>query len=116
MKILIALIAVPLFLLACQKEGTNACTAENPFDAPWLKSIQDSLQNCYCVMSIVQGTYDGQTVFYVAMTDPLCDGIMIPVLLDCEGEVVKQYTYDNYHDFYDEVAPNAVLYRCHYSR
>jgi hypothetical protein len=79
----------PVFLLvllaACQggsinpegSEGvTSACGVANPVqDLPWLKAALEkaSEQTDYCTpWSVVQGTYQGQTVYIIALTGALC--------------------------------------------
>ncbi len=114
MKTIFLFILISLVIISCEKKDTqNACRSDNPIEeVTWLKEMKDSLTNCYCEISIIQGTYKNQTVFFVAMTDPLCDGIDIPTLLDCYGNVVRQFTQEDYQEFYTDVTRDIVLYRC----
>jgi len=62
-------------------------------------------------MSIIQATYNKQTVFYTAMTDPLCDGLYSIVLRDCKGDTIKSYG-NIYQVTGNEISDIKVLYRC----
>ncbi len=106
-----------MILISCSKDEnessfSNACNSDNPLEISWLKEIKNSLQNCTCEISIIQGTYDDQTVFFTALTDPLCDGIDTPTLFDCEGNAVRTFTINDYQDFYNQVTRDEALYRC----
>lgn len=108
-----------LFLLvsaACsrnEKDNTAELKLSNPTEElAWLKEIKTSLTNCTCEMSIIQAEYDGQTVFYIAMTDPLCDGIQSVVLYDSNGKPVKTLTNDEYISAGDKLSNKKILYRC----
>jgi hypothetical protein len=95
------------------KETKNALDSKNPIeDVIWIKKIKNSLTNCTCEISIIQGTYNSQIVFFTALTDHACDGIDTPTLYDCYGNVVRTFTMDDYQDFYDNVSRDKVLYRC----
>jgi len=117
MKFKILFVILFAALLSCSKDGNdcttqNACETDNPLEVDWIKEIKNSMQNCVCEISIIQGTYQEQTVFFVALTDPLCDGIDIPTLYNCEGVAVKTFTMDDYLEFYSDVTRDKVLYRC----
>lgn len=116
MKKIILLLTMILFILNCctyDKLTKTECNSDDPIeDFAWLKEMKNSLTNCSCEISIIQGTYNNQTVFFTALTDALCDGIDIPTLFDCEGKVVRTFTSNDYRDFYDHVTRDKVLYRC----
>ena len=116
MKKLILCLAIGLlFFNGCRydKITTTECISNNPTeDFAWLKAIKNTMTNCNCEISIIQGTYNNQTVFFTALTDALCDGINIPTLYDCEGKVVRVFTSADYRDFNDQVTRDKVLYRC----
>ena len=100
-----------ILLLSCEKSD-NTCNCNNPIeDLTWLKEFKNSLTNCFCEMSIIQAAYNKQTVFYTAMTDPLCDGLYPVVLLDCNGKSVKSYEPGD-QALLNEVSNMKVLYRC----
>ena len=111
MQKLSLIIAFMILLLSCEK-NSNTCNCKDPInDLTWLKEVKDSFTNCSCEMSIVQATYNKQTVFYAAMTDPLCDGIYPIVLRDCKGEIVKSYESAN-QVLENELTDLQILYRC----
>jgi hypothetical protein len=111
MKKLSFIFIVLIFLLSCEKND-NTCNCNDPLkDLAWLKELKNSLTNCSCEMSIIQATYNKQTVFYQAMTDPLCDGIFPIVLLDCNGATVKSYESANQVTD-NEISDRKTLYRC----
>jgi hypothetical protein len=62
-------------------------------------------------MSVIQGTYNKQTVFYTAMTDPLCDGGGSYTIFNCKGESIKSYAVGD-QTFFNEITDRKVLYRC----
>jgi hypothetical protein len=96
-----------------EKVTVSACNSDNPMEnIGWLKAMKDSLTDCSCEISIVQGTYLHRPVFFLALTDPLCDGILIPTLIDCYGKEVKTFTEADIRDFYHLVTIDTVLYRC----
>jgi hypothetical protein len=91
MKTLIIIIGLLVLLLGCEK-SVKTCNFIDPLkDLPWLQELKTSFTNCSCEMSIIQATYNKQTVFYSAMTDPICNGIYPIVLRDCTGDIVKSY-------------------------
>jgi hypothetical protein len=111
MKKLSFILVLLVLLLSCEKKD-NTCNCNDPLaDLAWLKEVKNSLTNCSCEMSIIQATYNKQTVFYQTMTDPLCDGIYPIVLLDCNGTTVKSYESVNQVPD-NEITNMKVLYRC----
>jgi hypothetical protein len=104
-----------LILVGCEydKPAKAECISDNPIeDFAWLKEMKNSLTQCDCEVSIIQGTYNNQTVFFTALTDVLCDGINIPTLFDCDGKIVRVFTIGDYRSFNDLVTRDKVLYRC----
>jgi hypothetical protein len=113
MKTKFFIVLIPIIIISCQKETQNACKSKNPVeDVTWLKEIKSSMTNCTCETSIIEGTYNNQTVFFIASTDPLCNDIDTPTLFDCNGNVVRTFNMNDYHDFYNLVTRDKVLYRC----
>lgn len=88
-----------LALAACQGSSINpegngntpACGVANPVqDLPWLKAIVESSagkKTDFCSLwSIVQGRYQGQTVYFATLTGQLCCTCGSPEVFDCQGE------------------------------
>ena len=116
MKKIILFFALSLLILnGCHydKMAKTECNSDNPVeDFAWLKAMKNTMTNCSCEISIIQGTYNNQTVFFMAGTDPLCNGINMPTIFDCEGKVVRIFTINDYLSFNDLVTRDKVLYRC----
>ena len=116
MKAWLFILIIPFVFTTCskvEKDTQNACNSSNPLeDVTWLKTIKNTLTNCSCELSIIQGTYNNKTVYFVALTDALCDGISMPTLYDCNGKVVRVFNETDYQDFYNLVTRDKVLYRC----
>jgi hypothetical protein len=74
--------------------------------------METSLINCMCEISLIRGTYNNQTVYFTALTDPACDGIDTPTLYDSNGKIVRIFTMNDYQEFYEKVTRDSVLYRC----
>lgn len=94
--------------LSCNKE--KADTIEQ--DLTWLEDIKSSMISCTCQMSIYKATYKKQTVYYVAMTDPLCDGAYRIELRNTKGEIIKTFTSENPADFTTEITQRKAIYVC----
>jgi hypothetical protein len=112
MKKLIIIIGFLILLLSCEKND-KTCNCNDPLkDLVWLQELKTSLTNCTCEMSVIQATYNNQTVFYTAMTDPLCNSnIQTYILYDCTGNTIKSYqSGDQAMD--GKVTNLKVLYRC----
>lgn len=107
---------VIFFVTGCGKEenaNKSTCALTNPIEElSWLKEMKNSLTNCSCEMSIIQATYNNQTVFYTLMTDPLCDGVQSIVLLDCKGKILKTFANSEISGYKDKETNMKVLYRC----
>lgn len=111
------IILITIFIVAsCGKDentGKSTCDLADPIEElPWLKEIKNSLTNCSIEMSILQGTYKNQTVFYISMTDPRVDAIQTATLLDCEGKVIEVIQPNKYQTFLNRVSNVKNLYRC----
>lgn len=94
---------------------TNACASSDPIgDVPWIAELKKSMTNCACEISLIKGTYQGQTVFFIALTDPLCNGIDTPTLYNCEGKKVREFSDSivDQNDLRDNVTRDHVVYRC----
>ncbi len=111
MKKLSIIIGFLILLLSCEK-SVSTCNFVDPLkDLAWLQEVKTSFTNCSCEMSIIQATYNKQTVFYTAMTDPVCNGVYPIVLRDCTGEIVK--SYESINQVKDNDITNIkTLYRC----
>jgi hypothetical protein len=117
MKKYFVFLILGIMFMGCSKDATenetNACNSANPIEeVGWLKDMKSSLTNCSCETSIIQGTYNNQTVFFIRVTDPVCNSVNMPTLYSCEGKVVRVFNETDYREFDDKVIPVKVLYRC----
>jgi hypothetical protein len=100
-----------ILILSCEKSD-KVCNCNNPIeDLQWLKELKASFTNCSCQISIIQATYNRQTVFYPIMNDPLCDGIQQIILFDCSGNTIKTYPAID-ESFGNEVTNRKTIYIC----
>jgi hypothetical protein len=112
MKKTLLTIAISLLMLSCEKSDKPTAIIRPVAELKWFIDLKNSLTNCDCEVSVVQGTYKDQIVFFIALTDALCDGILYPTLLDYNGKVVRVFTSNDYQEFRDQVKLDTVLYRC----
>lgn len=115
-KVFSKVLLVIFVISSCGKDentGKSTCDLANPIEELlWLKEIKTTMTNCSCEMSIIQATYNNQTVFYTMMTDALCDGVQTITLLNCEGKVVENIKQDKFQTFLGKVSNVKNLYRC----
>jgi hypothetical protein len=106
------LLLVLALVMSCEKPD-NTCNCDNPLeDLQWLKDLKSSFTDCTCQISIIQATYNKETVFYVALTDIHCYGNYAYVLKDCNGDTVKIYDPTSNGNFSDEVTDRRTIYTC----
>jgi hypothetical protein len=111
MKKLSFILVFLVLLLSCEKKD-KTCNCDNPTEElPWLKELKASFTNCSCQISIIQATYQKQTVYYHIMNDPLCNSYQVIVLYDCTGTSIKTYTLTD-QTFGDEVTERKTIYTC----
>lgn len=107
-----------LLTISCNDEknaDTNVCSETTPIDEiPWIEDLKNSLSNCTCEISIIKGTYDGQTVIFTAHTDPRCNSVETPTLYNCDGEKIRSFTDSvaDQKELSDKVTHDRVLYTC----
>jgi hypothetical protein len=84
-----------------QLEVQNACTAEKPLELEWMQDLITEL-NCgeyACKVAILKSEYEGETVFYIQMTDPLCNGFDEITLYNCTGKKVESFSMEESMEF-----------------
>ena len=80
----------------------------------WLADWVFDLQNCVCTVSVFQAEYEGETVFWQLMNDPLCQGVIknIPVF-NCLGEeILVLEDFESWSNFSSNVSEIRVIYSC----
>lgn len=114
---LFTFILIALSFYSCSDDSSHTddtcATIDNIEEIPWLLN-KLSLIDCGCEMSIIRGTYEGQTVIYFMMTDPVCDGISTPTLYACDGTAIRTFTNspDDQQELLHQVTRDQVLFRC----
>jgi|WetSurSiteA1Bulk_404760.scaffolds.fasta_scaffold32153_2 hypothetical protein len=114
-KIFYCIYICGLILFGCEKNENTIpeCNVENPLEElDWLKEVKNSLTNCTCQISILQGNYREKTVFYIMNTDPVCNSVFHVVLWDCNGDVVKEYKPGQFDAYSKEVELIDNIYTC----
>ncbi|WP_324719259.1 hypothetical protein [Salinimicrobium sp. HB62] len=79
----------------------NACTGENPVELEWFQNLIAEL-GCgeySCRVSILKTTYEGETVFYKQVTDPLCNAVNEIDLYNCKGEIIEEFDPEESREF-----------------
>ena len=97
------------------KFDTNACTSADSIDGvAWIEELKESMTNCTCEISIIKGTYEDQTVIFIALTDPLCNGIDTPTLYNCQGKEIRSFTTStaDQKELREKVTRDTAMYRC----
>ena len=112
---IIFIVIIAFFLLNCKKEKRNECNVNDPLtELSWMKELKKQVDdNCNsCEVFIIQAIYDDRTVYYTSVTDPLCNSIFGVALLNCDGQLIKNYNDANKDDFYSQVSDRKKLYSC----
>ncbi|MDX1720664.1 MAG: hypothetical protein R3353_10905 [Salegentibacter mishustinae] len=88
-----------------QLEVQNACMAAEPLALDWIQDLKEEL-NCgeyACEVSILKSEYEDETVFYVLVTDPLCNSAGVRYLYNCFGEIIKEFTVEENAAFLNDL-------------
>jgi hypothetical protein len=60
-----------------------------------MEEIEIDSEDCSCELSVVQGIYQDQQVYFIQMTHARCFGIYAPVkIYSCEGEAIVTFSED----------------------
>lgn len=91
-------------VISCEKESKSDCNVENPLeDYAWLSEMKTSLPGEPCPFALAMGRYHNNIVFYTLSVGPACNTVFGVDLLNCNGDVVKQYSEVEYEQFEREV-------------
>lgn len=115
MKFYLILIFLLLVFSACKEEKDSAvCNSDNPLEMQWMADWVGELQHCVCTISIFQADFNGQTVFWTLMNDPLCQSVINNIsVYNCIGEEIL--VLDNYEDlsaFNEQATALKIIYVC----
>ena len=100
------------------KSKALTCNPGEPFqEFSWLQDLKDSMESCSCEQSIIKGVYMGNTVYFLIMTDELCNWEFRTDLYNCHGQIIKEYRYvegnqNTFEKFQMEVTGQEVIYVC----
>jgi hypothetical protein len=102
--------------LSCKEdnEKITACGVADPLnDLEWLREMKSTCDpDAYCQTSIMQGIYQNETVFFTGLDGPLCDPAFHVALLNCQGELIKEYYWENHEEFEQEVDSVKMIFSC----
>ncbi len=118
MKIITAAFLILLSVLSCKddKEETTGtvCGVEDPLtDLEWLsRHVPECDNNLICQTSILQGIYQNETVFFFGYDGPLCDPAIHIKLYNCQGELIKEYFWEDIEAYENEVDSVKMLFSC----
>lgn len=117
-------IAILTFLLiwsagfSCDKENdkeiiVTRCSDGSPIEE-WINEIKN---NCtgddhICDISILQGFYQNQPVFFTSLNGALCDQIFYVALKNCNGDTIKEYKFGDQQRYANEVDSVKVIFTC----
>jgi len=100
-----------VLIVSCEKPD-NTCNCDKPLeDLGWLKTLKNSITDCSLETSIIQATYEKQTVFYSKITDPLYDGLDPIAIFDCKGTLIKTFNMND-PAISTGLSEIKLLYRC----
>jgi hypothetical protein len=127
MKVTIFILSMTIIFSGCGRDKSldinNGCIflAWSIDNVPWIVELKKTVKNgpCgpggQCQASLVEGTYYGQVVFYMAVGGALCDTAGdTPTLYNCEGKIIKVFTISaaDQKELYSKVTRDRVLYNC----
>jgi hypothetical protein len=110
----VSLLCLVTILFGCTCEdhspAINACTFDDPInEVQWLSDLKNSITNCTCTTSVMQGTCESKTVYFVLINDPLCNTGGSVVLYNCKGQPISTIDVSQ---FVDLVKIDTTLYSC----
>ncbi len=98
-------------------ELQNACTAEEPLAIDWMQDLKEELHcgEYSCEVSIVKSEYEGETVYFILVTDPSCNASGVRNLYNCYGEIMKELTGEESSIFLNDLGVETefeILFSC----
>ena len=109
-------IAAVIIFFGCNEEPelTEKCNPDNPLEMHWMAEWIGELQHCGCTTSVFQGEYDGGTVFWHLITDPLCQTIIenIPVFNCLGDEILLLNNNNDWQEFSSKITERKIIFVC----
>ncbi|WP_417886985.1 hypothetical protein [Zunongwangia sp.] len=102
-----------LLFFACSSDDDNSNTCNGTIDPQFFAELKESITSCSCETSILKGTYNNETVYYKAITDPLCYTQTHYFFYDCKGNLIKELSNEESNEYDQENnRTNEILYTC----
>lgn len=99
MKKLLILVTV-VSILSCTDDDLQTCS--NIENKTWFNELKAELnENCNFQVSIFEGSYNGETVYYQLITDPVVNFQALIKFYNCDGEIVADLTPEESNDYLD---------------
>jgi hypothetical protein len=115
MKRIVLVLVVIIGFMACNKDEKNTSlkhfSVEND---EWFINLKTACSDdAVCKTYIIQALYNNDTVYYSSLTGALCDPVFSAILLNSDGEVVKEYNgSEDLTAYNSEVTYLATVYKC----
>ena len=95
-------------MMACIKTPKST----NPLEElAWLKAKKTEMsQNCSCIPSIWQATYEGDTIYETGCSGPACD--CVHTFYDADGKTVTGSENINIVEFHSKLQNRKLLWAC----
>lgn len=118
MKLFFNLLFASVLFFSCNdnddiKHKTSCGDGTYIEDQEWFKNIMEECTiQAVCTLSIHKGLYKGDTVYLTGLNGPLCDPAFYIVLLDCQGDTLKEYNWDNKDEYETEFTYIGMVAEC----
>lgn len=105
-----------VFLFSCtENDSTSVCGSENPLEfLEFLKEAKNTINSIDCAgkSSIIQYTYNSESVFLINICDQIADGQTL--VYNCAGKVVCKFGgiagENTCPDFYENATNKIILF------
>lgn len=107
-KLLLAVLIICI-AFACNKSSKTGDPTE---DLNWLKTKKTEMasQNCTCIPSIWQETYEGRTIYETGCSGPLCN--CAHFFYEADGKTVTGSEEGNRQVFLSKISNRKLLWSC----
>ncbi len=118
MKVLFSFFFISVFLFSCNdkddlKHKTSCGNSTYIEDQEWFqKTMEECSAESVCKLSVHKGIYRDDTVYYTGLGGPLCDPIFHVVLLDCQGDTIREYNWEDKDAFEKEFTYIGLIAEC----
>ncbi|MDT0644290.1 hypothetical protein RM553_15740 [Zunongwangia sp. F363] len=89
-----------MLFFSCSDDDLQVCP--NGLNETWFNDFKSELDdNCFSETSIFQGIYNGETVYYQLITDPLVNFQAFLKFYNCEGNLVADLSAEGSNNYLD---------------